>query len=81
MTLRIETHRITKGDLTIIRSVSVKDLIESYRNLVGALLDHTMLHEGTDEAVADFLRSDDRAAPTLQHIRDAQMKEYEEGAP
>lgn len=32
------------------------DLIESYRNLVDALLTHTAFHDGTDLAVNDFCR-------------------------
>lgn len=33
------------------------DLIESYRNLVDALLTHTAFNDGTDLAVNDFYRS------------------------
>lgn len=51
-------------------------LVESYRLLVGVLLDHTTFHEGTDEAVADFLASDDSAANILRHIIEAQRTEY-----
>ena len=51
------------------------NLTASYRMLVGVLLDHTTLHEGTDAAVADFLSSDDSACDILRHIVDAQDAE------
>ena len=52
-----------------------RQLIESYRMLVGTLLEHTTLHEGTDEAMADCISSDDRAEPILSAIVDAQRED------
>lgn len=66
------TMIMSPGELT--------SLIESYRILVGVMLDHTTLHEGTDAAVADFLISDDPAADTLRRISEAQMRERQDAA-
>jgi len=56
-------------------------LVNSYFLLVGALLSHTILHEGTDIAVADFIESagpDNPASIILQQISDIQMAEWQE---
>jgi len=50
-------------------SITEADIIEHYRRLVGALLEHTWLdHEGSEVAIGDFLDSGDRATPILRHI-------------
>jgi hypothetical protein len=54
-------------------------LIDSCRLLVGVLLDHTTLQEGTDLAVSGFLSSDDTAPDLLRHIIEAQRAEREDG--
>jgi hypothetical protein len=55
------------------------DLIESYRLLVGALLEHTTLHKGTEPAVFDFLSADDPSSDILRHIIAAQSTARELG--
>ena len=55
-------------------------VIEHYRRLVGALLEHSWIdHEGTEVALADFMNSDDRAADVLQQIRALQELVRKEG--
>lgn len=57
-------------------------VVEHYRRLVGALLEHTWLdHEGTEVAIADFFFSDDRAADILKQILDLQERERQETRP
>jgi hypothetical protein len=57
-----------------------EDPIESYRLLVGQLLDHTALHERTDPAVGNFPSSADAASMVLRHIIDAQDAEQRENS-
>lgn len=55
------------------------ELVEHYRRLVGALLEHTLLdHEGTELAIGDFIESDDRAATLLETIVKLQERDRDE---
>ena len=48
-------------------------LIEHYRRLVGCLLEHSYTDtEGTEEAIADFLKSEDRASDILRGVMSLQ---------
>lgn len=50
-------------------------LIEQYRNLLGALLEHSHLdNEGTECAIGDFVRSGDVTADILQRLIRAQQE-------
>lgn len=51
------------------------ELVTSYRLLVGALLDHSDLHEGTRDAVSHFLGSSDPSIPILNRIIEAEAEE------
>ncbi|GAA3417705.1 hypothetical protein [Streptosporangium vulgare] len=53
-------------------------LVESYRNLTDCLLEHTVPHEGTDTAVADYRNAtepDRPAAVILDGIYEAWRRE------
>jgi hypothetical protein len=63
----------------MIRPEPEDQLIAQYRNLVGALLEHTWLdHEGTEAAIADFIESGDRALGVLQEIQQCQAVDRSE---
>lgn len=70
-------HEWTAQDMAV-RIQQQEWLIESYQNLVGVLLDHTSLHEGTDRASGAFLSSGDPAAVILERIINAQSEEWKE---
>jgi hypothetical protein len=54
-------------------------VVESYRLLVGSLLDHTFIgHEGHENALGDFEESDDRAMPILRQIMELQKLQHSE---
>lgn len=51
-------------------------VVEHYRNLVGALLDHTYIdYEGSEVAINDFYAANDSAAPILRLLIEAQGRE------
>lgn len=53
-------------------------MLDSYRGLVGALLEHSPIeHEGTDSAIADF-RAADRAGDVLQQTIALQQQSFGE---
>jgi hypothetical protein len=54
------------------------DLIDSYRIVVGMLLDHVTPQGGTDGAVAGFLASDQIASDVPRRMIEAQRAERRE---
>lgn len=59
-----------------------EQLIEQYRSLVGALLGHTHLdHEGSEQAIGDFIDTGDSAARVLQELIKLQYQDLADEAP
>jgi hypothetical protein len=59
--------------------MTTTELVEQYRRLVGALLEHTWInHEGTELAIADFFASDDRATSILRMVVALQLQQQSE---
>lgn len=70
---------MTRANKEAIASEPPQNIIQAYRCLVGALLEHTFLnHEGSELAIGDFQLNDDRAWPILEQKIKAQSGEWDE---
>jgi hypothetical protein len=55
----------------------LRELIESYRCLVGEMIDspsNPNYHEGTDQAIADFIASHDKSGEVLRSAVEKYMR-------